>query len=103
VKVAFDPAKFELAPGQQSVVTVTVPIDAELVEGVAYSGEFAIDGMDGFAVPAVLRRQHRVDASPIDRVSEEQAKKAGTTRTKAARKAPAKKARRKTSDARKKT
>jgi hypothetical protein len=68
-KIAFDPAKFDLEPGKQCVVRVTVPIDDRLTEGVAYSGEFAIDGMEGFSVPVVLRRRHIVEASPIDRVA----------------------------------
>jgi hypothetical protein len=76
VKVGFEPAKFDLEPGQQAVVNVTVPIDGDLAEGVAYSAEFAFKGMDGFSVPAVLRRRNRVEASPIDLVAETEAGKA---------------------------
>jgi hypothetical protein len=75
-KLAFEPAKFELSPGQQGVVQVSVPIDRKLAEGVAYSGEIAIEGMDGFSVPAVIRRRHAVELSPIDRVAEDDASKA---------------------------
>lgn len=66
-KVTFEPPQVELAPGEQRVVHATVAIDDQLDEGVGYSGEFAIRGMDGFSVPVVLRRRHRVEASPIDR------------------------------------
>lgn len=74
-KLAFEPARFELSPGQQGVVQVSVPIDRKLAEGVAYSGEIAIEGMDGFAVPAVIRRRHAVELSPIDRIAEDEAEK----------------------------
>jgi len=70
-RTVFDPAKVDLAPGQQTVVRATVPIESAFSEGVAYSGEFAIRGMDGFSVAAVVRRRHVVEASPIDRVSME--------------------------------
>ena len=97
-KPSFEPAKFELSPGQQAIVNVTVPIDRKLTEGVAYSGEIAIQGMDGFSVPAVIRRRHVVESSPIDRVSADEAKPAASgqksetaarskTRTAASRKA----------------
>lgn len=78
-KLAFEPAKFELSPGQQGVVQVSVPIDRKLAEGVAYSGEISVEGMDGFSVPAVIRRRHAVELSPIDRVAEDEAV-TGTTK-----------------------
>ena len=79
-KLSFEPAKFELSPGQQTVVQVSVPIDRSLAEGVAWSGEISIEGMDGFSVPAVIRRRHAVELSPIDRVA---AKKTGGAAKKA--------------------
>ena len=63
----FEPATIELAPGEQRVVHATIVIADQLSEGVGYSGEFAIRGMDGFAVPVVLRRLHPAARSPIDR------------------------------------
>jgi hypothetical protein len=63
-QVQFEPPRLELAPGEQRVVRVTIPIAAELNAGVAYAGEFSIEGLDGFSVPVVLRRTHRVDESP---------------------------------------
>jgi hypothetical protein len=80
-KLSFEPAKFELSPGQQAVVQVSVPIDRGLAEGVAYSGEISIQGMDGFSVPAVIRRQHAVELSPIDRVAEDEGAKTATSPT----------------------
>jgi hypothetical protein len=62
----FDPAKLDLAPGEQHVVRVAIPIDAALAAGVGYTGEIAIKGMDGFSVPVVLRRRHRVDDASVD-------------------------------------
>jgi hypothetical protein len=56
--VTFDPANLELAPGQQSVVTATVPVEDRLIPGAAYTGTVSIRGMDGFSVPFVLRRTH---------------------------------------------
>lgn len=58
VRASFSPAALELAPGEQRVVQVSVTIDDVLRPGVGYAGEIAIAGMDGFAVPVVLRRQH---------------------------------------------
>jgi hypothetical protein len=66
---AFEPSKLDLAPGEQRVVRVVVPIMSELAPGVAYTGEFAIKGMDGFAVPVVLRRTHRVGESDVSGAS----------------------------------
>jgi len=66
VKAAFDPAGLELAPGEQRVIQVSLPIDDKLTAGVGYAGEISIGGMDGFAVPVVLRRQHSfVDDTPL--------------------------------------
>ncbi len=59
VPVTFEPSSLDLAPGEQRVVRAVLPIAAELVPGVAYSGAFAIKGLAGFSVPVVLRRQHR--------------------------------------------
>jgi hypothetical protein len=55
----FEPAQFELAPGEQRIVQVVIPIDSTLAEGFGYTGEFAIKGMQGFSVPVVLRRLHK--------------------------------------------
>lgn len=68
-RVTFEPAKFKLEPGEQRVVNAAVPIGAKLAAGVAYSGSFGIKGMEGFAVPVVLRRRHGVDVSPIDQAA----------------------------------
>ncbi|MEP7382426.1 MAG: hypothetical protein ABI910_12100 [Gemmatimonadota bacterium] len=75
VRTTFEPAAVELAPGEQQVVRVTVEIGDALVPGVGYASEIAIAGMEGFAVPVVLRRQHTLedadtgsfdDVGPID-------------------------------------
>jgi len=89
-KATFEPAAFDIAPGEQRVVRATLPIDSKLTAGVAYAGAFAIKGMDGFSVPAVVRRQHRVEDSPIDRVAADVAAKP-TTAAKAVRKTAPKK------------
>jgi hypothetical protein len=68
-KATFEPAAFDLAPGEQRVVRATLTIDGTLTAGVAYAGGFAIKDMDGFSVPAVVRRRHTVEDSPIDRVA----------------------------------
>lgn len=65
VKAAFDPPGLELGPGEQRVIQVSIPIDDTLTAGVGYAGEISIGGMDGFAVPVVLRRQHFVDDTPV--------------------------------------
>jgi hypothetical protein len=57
-KVTFDPASLELAPGEQRVVTATVPVEDRLEPGAAYTGTVSIRGMEGFSVPFVLRRMH---------------------------------------------
>jgi hypothetical protein len=57
-KVTFDPPNFELAPGEQRVVTATTIVDGTLAAGAAYTGTISIRGMDGFSVPFVLRRTH---------------------------------------------
>jgi len=67
VQPKFEPATLELAPGEQRVVQVAVTVDDRLSPGVAYTGEFSVKGMEGFAIPVVLRRRHQVDESPIDR------------------------------------
>lgn len=93
-KTTFEPATFDLAPGEQRVVRATLPIDGKLAAGVAYSGAFAIKGLDGFSVPAVVRRQHRAEESPIDRMAAAAEGKGG--RKPAGRKPAAKKAARRT-------
>ena len=62
--VKFDPPAVQLAAGEQRVVEVAIAVDDALVPGVGYAGEFSIKGMDGFAVPVVLRRQHSVGEVP---------------------------------------
>ena len=74
-QVSFQPDRFELAPGQQQVVTARTKIDGKLAAGVAYTGDFAIKGLDGYTVPAVLRRTHPPVESPITRVTVETATK----------------------------
>ncbi|MFN8571258.1 MAG: hypothetical protein U0132_04320 [Gemmatimonadaceae bacterium] len=66
VHMVFEPAALKLAAGEQKVVSVTVTVDERLAPGVGYAGEIAVGGMDGFAVPVVLRRQTTVDASSSD-------------------------------------
>ena len=63
VKPTFDPPRVDLGPGEQRVIQVAVAIDPKLSAGVGYAGEFSIKGMDGFAVPVVLRRAHRANDS----------------------------------------
>jgi len=60
-RVVFDPPGCELGPGEQRVVEVAIQVDESLTPGVGYASEISIGGMDGFAVPVVLRRQHEVD------------------------------------------
>jgi hypothetical protein len=78
--VVFEPAKLDLAPGEQRVVNAVFAVDGRLAAGVGYTGEFAIKGMDGFAVPVVLRRRHGIVESPIDRAAiAAQAKRGAST------------------------
>ncbi len=67
VKPVFDPPRIELAPGEQRVIQVAMTIDRAMKAGAGYAGEFSIAGMDGFAVPVVLRRLHRVDEAVNDK------------------------------------
>ena len=60
-KARFEPASVQLAPGEQRVVEAVIAVDGRLAAGVGYAGEFAIKGMDGFTVPVVLRRRHRIE------------------------------------------
>ncbi|MEO6527939.1 MAG: hypothetical protein ABIP93_15070 [Gemmatimonadaceae bacterium] len=60
-KVVFDPPGIELGPGEQRVVSVSIFVDDALSPGVGHAGEISISGMEGFAVPVVLRRQTKVD------------------------------------------
>lgn len=101
-KTTFEPDSFDLAPGEQRVVRATLPIDGKLTAGVAYTGAFAIKGLDGFSVPAVVRRQHRAEESPIDRMAAGAEPKRGRkppgrkpAAKKAARRRPAKRPRKK--------
>jgi len=68
-KPTFEPARMELAPGEQRVVHAVIDVDPKLVPGVGYTGEISIKGMDGISVPMVLRRLHRIEDSPIDRAA----------------------------------
>lgn len=54
----FDPPAVQLGAGEQRVIQVSMMVNDTLAPGVGYAGEFSIKGMDGFAVPVVLRRQH---------------------------------------------
>jgi hypothetical protein len=76
--VSFEPAKFQLAPGQQQVVQVATKLDGRLQPGVAYSGTFAIRGLDGYTVAAVLRRTHAAVDSPISTIVNEAAQQHAT-------------------------
>jgi len=92
VKARFQPPRIELAPGEQRVVQVVIPIDSRFAPGVGYSGELTIKGMEGFAVPIVLRRLHRMDEPAEPTSPKEPAGKRPTARTarrKAAKKAAA--------------
>ena len=64
-KPTFEPASLELGPGEQRVIQVAIAVDDRLSPGVGYAGEFFVKGMDGFSVPVVLRRRHRIEESPI--------------------------------------
>ena len=55
----FDPPSVQLGAGEQRVIQVTVVVSDTLEPGVGFAGEFSIKGMEGFAVPVVLRRQHK--------------------------------------------
>ncbi len=66
LKPVFTPASLSLEPGEQRVVQATVEIGEELAAGVGYAAEFAIKGMDGFAVPVVVRRLHVVSRAAGD-------------------------------------
>ncbi len=55
----FAPPSVQLGAGEQRVIQVTVVVSDTLEPGVGYAGEFSIKGMEGFAVPVVLRRQHQ--------------------------------------------
>jgi hypothetical protein len=89
---SFEPAKVELAPGEQRVIQVALTIDDSLSPGVGYAAEFCIRGMDGFSVPVVLRRRHRVDDSsgrsdqPVTDQSDLKTDAPAKTRRKAAKK-----------------
>ncbi len=94
IKPVFEPAKLSLASGEQRVVQVTVPVEQTLTAGVGYAGELSIRGMDGFAVPVVLRRLHVVEeqgsaAEPIDPKEADAAIKRSSA---SGRKAPSKRA-----------
>ena len=74
LKVSFEPPKLELASGEQRVVNAVLVIDERLGAGVGYSGDFTIKGMDGFAVPVVVRKLSPVErksGSPIDTLDED--------------------------------
>ncbi len=54
----FEPPAVQLGAGEQRVIHVAIMVNDTLAPGVGYAGEFSIKGMEGFAVPVVLRRQH---------------------------------------------
>ena len=94
-KVNFVPKSVRLEPGEQRVVQASVYVGKRLVAGDAYTGDVTIRGMEGFSIPLVLRRLHRVEGavgSPIDRVAatasvgEEDAPASAKPRRKPARK-----------------
>ena len=89
-KAGFDPPKLDLSPGEQRVVQVNIAIDDALQPGVGYAGEISIGGMEGFAVPVVLRRQHHTDDLGV-RDDEADADKRGSSpnETRASRGKPA--------------
>jgi hypothetical protein len=86
-RMTFDPANLELAPGQQSVVTATVPVEDRLTPGAAYTGTVSIRGMDGFSVPFVLRRTHSLDEA--ERAAQRPAPAAADSATASRQAAPA--------------
>lgn len=77
LKPLFTPAKLSLESGEQRVVQVTVAINNALAAGVGYSAEFSIKGMDGFAVPVVVRRLDVV-GQPADATGAAPAEKTDT-------------------------
>jgi hypothetical protein len=81
--VRFDPPDLVLGPSEQRVVQVVIPVSDALAPGVGYAGQISIKGMDGFAVPVVLRRQHPIGDTldPQDSASTEQTSGAGTGAT----------------------
>jgi len=103
-KAAFEPAAIELEPGEQQVVRVTIPVDSTLTPGVAYTGEIAIKGLDGFTVPVVLRRLHRIEDPPSPRDPADQKPETGKPKVRPAagsKAAPKKTARRRAPRAKK--
>ncbi|MCC6316996.1 MAG: hypothetical protein IT361_04820 [Gemmatimonadaceae bacterium] len=60
-RTTFSPAAVTLAPGEEQVVEVEVAVDDAFAAGVGYAGEVTIKGLDGMAVPIVVRRLHPVD------------------------------------------
>ncbi|MEZ4416100.1 MAG: hypothetical protein R3E10_10095 [Gemmatimonadota bacterium] len=94
-KVSFEPAKVDLEPGEQRVVTAQVLVPESLEPGVAYTGTVGIEGMDKFSVPVVLRRLHEVTESPIEQAQPAPSRTRGPTTKAAPSRASAKKATRK--------
>ena len=83
LKVSFEPPLLQLAPGEQRVVSAVLVIDERLGAGVGYSGDFTIKGMDGFAVPVVVRRLNHSEGksgSPIDHLVSDDVISKGTAR-----------------------
>ena len=64
-KPVFEPPTLELGPGEQRVVQVSIDVDDSLSPGVGYAGELSVRGLEGFAVPVVLRRQHTVEEPTV--------------------------------------
>lgn len=87
-EVEFTPPVVALSPGGKQIVAAAVEIGFAFEEGVPYRGEIGIDGMKGFSMPIILRRQHSIQEPGIPRSVDETATARPTRRP--ARRAAAK-------------
>jgi hypothetical protein len=53
---AFEPDRVVLAPGEQTVVQLSVAVDRTLEPGVDYRGDVRVPGTPGTTIPIVVRR-----------------------------------------------
>jgi hypothetical protein len=55
-RLAFEPEVVTLAPGEQTLVQVSVPVDRTLRARVDYRGTLHVPGLPGTSIPIVVRR-----------------------------------------------
>ena len=53
----FDPQRIVLKPGEQMLVRASCPVTADMEANVRYTGEFAVPGLKGSAIPVVIGRR----------------------------------------------